>query len=99
MRRYVRYLVCGRRMHQVESDTMTKPAKSQVSKPKSIPPRLLEAAIVAFGSEDTAKEWWWSTHEFTLQMCPAKLVQTPKGRKFLKDYLNSVIDLNYGSFS
>jgi hypothetical protein len=99
MRGYVRDLVCGHRAHQVESDTMTKPAKSQVSKPKSIPPQLLEAAIVAFGSENTAKEWWWSTHEFTLQMCPAKLAQTPKGRKFLKDYLDSVIDLNYGSFS
>ena len=78
---------------------MRKPAKKAIRKPKSIPPQLLKAAIEAFGSENTAKGWWWSTHEFTLQMCPAKLAQMRKGRKFLKDYLDSVIDLNYGSFS
>lgn len=78
---------------------MMKPAKKAVRKPRPIPPQLLKAAIEAFGDENVAKEWWWSTHEFTLQMCPAKLALTPKGRKFLKDYLDAVIDLNYGSFS
>jgi hypothetical protein len=78
---------------------MTKLAKKPVRKPKSIPPQLLKAATEAFGDENVAKEWWWSTHEFTLQMCPAKLALTPNGRKFIKDYLASVIDLNHGSFS
>jgi uncharacterized protein (DUF2384 family) len=83
----------------VVSEIKMKSAKKAVRKPKSIPAQLLKAAIQAFGDENVAKEWWWSTHEFTLQMCPSKLAQTPKGRRFLKDYLDAVIDLNYGSFS
>jgi len=77
---------------------MMKLGKKAVRKPKSIPPQLLGAAIEAFGDENTAKVWGWSTHGFTLQMCPVKLALTPKGRKFLKNYLASVIDLNSGSF-
>lgn len=99
MRGCVRDLVCRQGAHQVGNEIMMKSAKKTVRKPKSIPPQLLKAATEAFGDEDVAQEWWWSTHGFTLQMCPANLALMPKGRKFIKNYLASVIDLNHGAFS